>query len=184
MRIPTLLLTGTVGVGKSTVAAEINDTLGALSIPNAAVDLDALTWQWPAGSQWNADLMFDNLAALWPNYEARGVTHLVLAYVLTDSARLDDFRAAIPGSDIVVCRLVAPETTRLERLVRRMPPGPSRDWHLARTAELESNLDRACLEDFVVENGDRPVRRVALEVLLGAGWISRQQAESSDVAQG
>ena len=42
--VPTLLITGTVGVGKSTVAADISDVLAELKIPNAAVDLDALRW--------------------------------------------------------------------------------------------------------------------------------------------
>lgn len=49
--VPTLLISGTVAAGKSTVAAEISDTLAALKIPNAAVDLDALVWQWPSSSQ-------------------------------------------------------------------------------------------------------------------------------------
>jgi hypothetical protein len=53
--VPTLLITGTVGVGKSTVAAEINDALADLKIPSAAVDLDALVWQWPSTSNWNSD---------------------------------------------------------------------------------------------------------------------------------
>jgi hypothetical protein len=90
--VPTLLISGTVAAGKSTVAAELNDTLAALKIPNAAVDLDALVWQWPSSSQWNSDLMFENLAVLWPNYQARGVTHLVLACVLEDAADLDRYR--------------------------------------------------------------------------------------------
>ena len=64
--VPTLLITGTVGVGKSTVAAEINDVLAGLKIPNAAVDLDALAWQWPSTSSWNSDLMFENLAHSGP----------------------------------------------------------------------------------------------------------------------
>lgn len=51
--VPTLLITGTTGVGKPTVAAEINDVLAALKVPNAAVDLDALVWQWPSTSGWN-----------------------------------------------------------------------------------------------------------------------------------
>jgi hypothetical protein len=51
-----------------------------------------------------------------------------------------------------------------------MPSGPSRDWHLVRTVELERILDRLAAEDFAVENGDRPVREVALEVLVRAGW--------------
>src|ERR1700722_3307686 len=87
--VPTLLISGTVAAGKSTVTAELNDTLAALKIPNAAVDLDALVWQWPSSSPWNSDLMFENLAALWPNYQTRGVTHLVLACVLEDAADLD-----------------------------------------------------------------------------------------------
>jgi hypothetical protein len=75
---------GTVGVGKSTVAAEISDVLTALEVPNAAVDLDALVWQWLLTSEWNSDLMFKNLASLWPNYLAHGATRLVLARVLED----------------------------------------------------------------------------------------------------
>jgi hypothetical protein len=166
-----LLLTGTVGVGKTTIALEINDTLTEMKIPNAAIDLDGLTAQWPSSSQWNAELMFENLTLLWPNYQRHGVTHLVLAHVLEDHAELDSYRIAVPGADITVVRLVSPESTRIERLVGRMPPGPSRDWHLHRTAELEDVLERAAYEDFIVDNGHRPVREVALEILRRAGWI-------------
>lgn len=177
--VPTLVITGTVGSGKSIVAAEINDALAELKVPNAAVDLDTLVWQWPSTSKWNNDLMFKNLASLWPNYQAHGATHLILARVLEDRAELNRYRAAVPGAEITVCRLTTPEPLRLERLHERMPPGPSRDWHLARTVELEGTLtDRAC-EDFEVENGDRPIREVALEVLSRAGWLP-----SEDVAMG
>jgi hypothetical protein len=169
--VPTLLISGTVGVGKSTVAAEINDVLAEFGIPNAAIDLDALLWQWPSSSKWNSDLMFENLAALWPNYRSHGVTHLVMARVLEDRRELVRYEEAIPGAMITVCRLTAPEAVRLERLGLRMPPGPSRDWHLERTVELEGVLTSKPCEDFAVENGDRPVREVALDVLINAGWI-------------
>ena len=139
MPVPTLLITGTTGVGKSTVAAEINDQLAARKVPNAAVDLDALVWQWPSTSPWNVDLMFENLEAIWPNYLAHGATHLVLARVQQDRAELDRYQSAIPGAEITVCRLVAPEVTRVKRLHGRMPPGPSLDWHLKRTLLLFSN---------------------------------------------
>ena len=66
-RVPVLLLTGTVGVGKTTIALEINDVLAEMQLPKAAIDLDALAAQWPPSSLWNADLAFENLAALWPN---------------------------------------------------------------------------------------------------------------------
>jgi len=179
--VPTLLITGTVGVGKSTVAAEISDVLAELKVPNAAVDLDALVWQWPPTSEWNSDLMFENLAALWPNYQAHGATHLILAVVLEDPTELVRYRAAVPGAEITVCRLVAPEAVRLDRLHGRMPSGPSRDWHLGRTVELEGILARLAVEDFAVQNGDRPVREVALEVLARAGWTSLKQGATAQV---
>jgi hypothetical protein len=53
-----------------------------------------------------------------------------------------------------------------------MPVGPSLDWHITRTGELEAVLQRAGCEDFVVDNDvDRLVRDVAVEVVLRAGWI-------------
>lgn len=169
--VPTLVLTGTVGSGKSTVAAEIHDALAELKIPNAAIDLDALVWQWPSTSKWNNDLMFESLASLWPSYRSHGATHLILARVPEDRAELDRYRAAVPGVEITVCRLTTPEPLRLERLREPMPPRPSRDWHLARSVELEDNLANLDCEDFQVENGNRPVRDVAFDVLVRAGWL-------------
>ncbi len=175
--VPTLLITGTVGVGKSTVAAEIGDVLAALTVPSAVIDLEALTVLWPPTSRWNADLMFENLAALWPNYRARGATHLVLARVIEDPGDLDRYRAAVPGAEMKVCRLVAAQATRHARLIDRMPPGPALAWHLARTEELEAILDEVASGAFTVDNDHRAARDVAVEVLLQAGWISNDQAE-------
>jgi hypothetical protein len=169
--IRVLLLTGSVGSGKTAIASEICDALAELEIPNAAIDLDALTWQWPASSPWNNDLMFDSLAALWAIHRKNGTAHLTLARVLEDRAEVDRYRAAVPGADITICRLTAPEYLRIERLVNRMPPGTPRDWHVARTTELESLLEGVALEDFVVDNDSRPVRAVAVEVLERAGWL-------------
>ncbi len=48
--VRTLLLTGTCGVGKSAIAAEINDALAERRIPNAALDLDAQS-RWPCATR-------------------------------------------------------------------------------------------------------------------------------------
>ena len=171
MTVPVLLLNGTVGSGKTTLAMEINDVLAERAVPNAAIDLDALTMQWPPSSRWNADLMFEALAALWPVYADHGVTRLVLAHVLEDRAELARYQAAVPGAEITVCRLVAPDHTYKRRITDRMPPGPSRDWHLARTTELHDILERTSLDDLVVVNEDGAVRDVALEILAKVGWV-------------
>ena len=170
-RTPVLLLTGTVGAGKTTLAYEIHEALAEREVPNAAIDLDALTAQWPATSKWNADLMFENLALLWPNYRSHGATHLVLAHVLEDAGEVARYHEAVPAADLTIVRLVAEPMLCQQRLVGRMPPGPSLDWHLHRTGELESILARASFEDFTVDNGTRPVRDVALEILRRAKWI-------------
>jgi hypothetical protein len=99
--------------------------------------------------------------------------------LLASSKTLPSWTAtgAIPGAEIVVCRLTAPEEERVERLRRRIPPGDSREWHIARSRELAPLLERAGIEDFVVENEMRSLRAVACEVLVRAGWIDTQQAE-------
>ena len=178
MPVPTLLITGTTGVGKSTLALEVHHQLEDRGIPNAAVDLDALVWQWPASAPWNVDLMFENLASIWPNYQAHGATHLILARVQKARSEFDRYRSAIPGAEITLCRLVAPMALRIERLHGRMPPGPGLDWHVNRTAELEAELETLNVEDFVVENGDRSAAEVALEVLALAGWIDAADGPS------
>jgi adenylylsulfate kinase-like enzyme len=170
MAVPTLLLSGTCGVGKSTIAAEINDALADAGISNAAIDLDAFTWQWPPSSPFNTDLMFENLTAVWPNYRAHGASRLVLARVLEHASELSRYREAIPGAELVVCRLVAPQQTRITRLRERMPAGPSREWHERRSVELEAILEQSGVEDFVVAN-DRTPREVALDVLQRAAWL-------------
>ena len=171
MTVPTLLITGTCGVGKSTIAAEANEALADAGVANAAIDLDALTWLWPSSSAYNSDLMFENLGALWPNYRAHGAERLVLARVLEDRSELERYRAVVPGAELVVCRLVAPQDLRVERIRTRMPAGPSRDWHERRTVELEESFQRSGVEDFAVTNDHRSPREVAMEVLDHAGWI-------------
>lgn len=168
--VPVILLTGTVGAGKTTVAVEMSDVLAEREVPHAAVDLDSLTFMWPWTSKWHSDLMFQNLAALWPNYQAHGATRLILANVLEDVTDLNRYRDAVPGAEITTVRLVAPERSRIDRLTARILEGPTRDWHLARTVELEQILERMSVEDFIVDNGDRTVRSVAVEVLERAGW--------------
>ena len=168
--VPVLLINGTVGAGKSTIGGACSDALTERDIGNAFVDLDALTWQHPSTSKWNSDLMFENLAVLWPNYAAHGSTHLVLAHVLEDPTDLDRYGDAVPGAELTICRVVAPEDVRAERLRRRMPPGAGLDWHLARSPELHVILEHAALDDFAVIN-DRPVHDVAMEVLTTAGWL-------------
>jgi hypothetical protein len=71
-----------------------------------------------------------------------------------------------------VCRLVADEALRINRLVDGMPPagrvtGTWRGrWSWSRV------LERLGVEEFTVATRARPVRSVARDVLTRAGWIA------------
>ena len=169
--VPLLVISGSLGAGKSTVLSEASDLLAEAGVPHAAINLDALAVMHPRADPHGEGLAFANLAAVWPNYAAAGVARLLIARVVEDRADLDRYRAAVPGAQPVVCRVTAPLAVMRERL-RIREPGMFLPVALARAEDLDAILDRARIEDFVVDNGPgRAIGDVAREVLERAGWL-------------
>ena len=169
--VPLLVISGSMGTGKTTVLSEASDLLREAGIPHAAIDLDWLGQMHPERDPHGQCLAFANLAAVWPNYVAAGAERLIVARVVEDRAELDHYRAAVPGARPVVCRLTAPLTLMHERL-RIREPGMNLDRALERATELDGILERAGVEDFVVDNGPgRSIGDVAREVLFRADWL-------------
>lgn len=167
-RVDVLVLTGSMGAGKTTVMGEVSDLLTARGIAHAAIDLDVL------GMGYQQDVAFDvltmqNLKAVWTNYARVGLRRLLIAAALEDTAERDGVREAIPGAVVVVCRLCARLETMMSR-VRVREPGLLSDRFVARVVELEARLDSALVEDFRVDNDDRVVTDVAHEVSRLAKW--------------
>lgn len=169
-RVPVLIITGTVGVGKTSVAGEISDLLSDARIPHAFVDIDALSNSWPQQGPFNQDLALLNLRAIWQNFRAAGAERLVISCVVESQEDVRAYERVIAGAEITICRLVASQSTRETRL-RAREAGSGLEWHLNRTIELEEILERAALEDFRVENEGRSLQEVAREVLRRVGWV-------------
>ena len=119
--VSALLITGTVGAGKTALAREVAELLRRSRVAGAMIDLDALSYACPGPveDRYNSNLVLRNLKAIWPNYAERGVDHLVLARCVSVPGELDGFRDAIPSATFVVCRVTAPAETVRERLRRR-----------------------------------------------------------------
>lgn len=169
--VPALLITGPVGVGKTSVAETVAELLTEARVPHALVDIDriSLCYPTPADDRFNERLANRNLASIWPNYQAAGATCLILARVVESRDDVAAYQHAIPGARILVVRLRASLVTLAER-VRQRERGSGLDWHLARAIELAPQMDRDRVEDLLIDTDGKDLIAVAREILERSGW--------------
>jgi adenylylsulfate kinase len=169
--LPVLLITGTLGSGKTVLAADIGELLAAREPRTAIIDLDWLGWVSPAPDGLHAIdyLILSNLAAVWPNFEAAGAGRLVLARTVLDGELIEGLGEAIGSVSLTIVRVTASAATIAERLGAR-DTGAVLAQHLAEAAEFAGVLDKMGAEDFQVSNDGRPIREVSEEIVARAGW--------------
>jgi hypothetical protein len=168
--VPVLVITGTMGSGKTTMLGEASDLLTDRGIVHVAIDLDTLGMGHLPGTSW-ADLPYRNLASVWQNYAAAGGKRLLVAEAVENIRELNRIRDAIPNGQVIVCRLRAALGTMQSRVSQR-EPGMCRDAFIARVAELDAILDAASIEHFsVTTDSGRSITEVAVEMLSLAQWI-------------
>jgi hypothetical protein len=166
-----LIITGSMGAGKTTVLGEASDLLSFYGIPHAAIDVDMLGLGLLPSGPVTDDVMYENLGSVCRNYAAAGVRRFLVVRSLEDQARLDLCRRVIPARNTLVCRLTA-SLEAMQGRVRRRELGIESRENVDRVAKLAAILDRASLEDFTLVNENRPLTDVAAEMLVRAGWIS------------
>jgi hypothetical protein len=167
-----LLVTGTVGVGKGTVADAVARLLADRGIAHALVDLDQirLLWPPPESDRFNLAVELRNLAALAANYRAAGAQRLVLAGVIERGADRVAYEQAC-GGRLCVVRLCG-ELSLIQRRLRERhrDDAGQRAWHLERCLELDAILDQACVSDADVDIGGRTPLQIAADVVSLALW--------------
>ncbi len=164
------LVTGTVGIGKSTVGHAAAERAVARAVSTAFIDVDALSRLWPApdGDPFRTELILTNLTSIVGNYEAAGAELLVVAWVITEMNDLAELEAAL-GSPVEAVRLVAPGPA-VEARLRHRHQGPEADglaWHLHRAPELAAIQDDGI--DLPTVDASGPVDDTADAVLALLG---------------
>src|SRR5260370_932212 len=81
-----LIITGTMGSGKTAVLAESSDLLARRRIAHAAIDLDAIGLAHLPSAANSDDVMYRNLQCVWQNYASLGVRRLFLAHTQVEPA--------------------------------------------------------------------------------------------------
>ena len=168
-----MVITGPVGVGKTTVAGALSSILEQTGIPHALIDMDWLRWCYPTPSDdpFHMSLGLRNLAVVWSNYRAVGARRLILVDIVEAREALADYHAAIPDAAIQIVRLQATLPTILHRL-RGRETGASLTWHEQRAGELARLMEEQAAEDVLIETESKTVEEIAQEVLMRTGWAA------------
>src|SRR5665647_1092359 len=144
-----LLINGTVGAGKTSVAEMVGDLLTEAGVPNAVIDLDWLRRSWPSptGDRFNVAMALRNLRSVARNYRDAGAVRIVLAGVIETKVERDRHEEAL-GVPLSMCRLRVDLPLVRARLAQRHEgEGAVLQWHLDRSGGRDAILEAAAIED-------------------------------------
>lgn len=169
-----VVINGSVGVGKSTTLRALGDLLAQRRVPHALVDFDTLCSAWPApvGDSFHLRLGLRNLTDVAANYRAAGMDRLAIASVLTNRAEVEAFSHATRADRMLVCGLRADPQTVEARLSQRHDQQAAWEmsWFVERFVAFQNELDAAAIDDMVINVDDRSPTAVAEEILAAASW--------------
>lgn len=172
-RVPVLVVTGPVGVGKTTVTLALGDLLAAAGLPHTLVDMDWLrsTWPAPRDDRFHTGLGYRALAALAREARAAGSGRFVIADVVETWAQRDEYARAIPGAEVTVARLLADLGTIEARIARRAA-GADDPWEPRRAAELIGIMDANAVADLTIDTTGLAPMEIAREIAARLAWLS------------
>ncbi len=171
---PVVVISGPVGVGKTSVGWELTECLEEAGIPHTFVDYDVLraTYPRPAGDRWGNKLGYKNLADIWRNCAEAGSRNLIIADVVEDSSTVDALNTCVPDASITVVQLSATTETLAER-VRQRELGTGLEWHLNRSMELAELLTRPSVPaDLRQETDGLSLRDIAASIQSKINWLT------------
>ncbi len=169
-----VLLTGTSGAGKSSVAGQMTVLLAAAGVSHAVMDLDGLGFFWPApaGDPYNHRMKAANLRSLTANYISAGIRRFVLTGMVPDIEAVRHYTRALDGARLPVIRLTADLTRMADRLSAMHADDEDRlRYEIYRAKELGCIFDDHLVADAVIDTSALFSVDVAHKVLDFLEWI-------------
>lgn len=171
-KIPVVLISGPVGVGKTSVGNEVAKVLERNRTPHTFIDFDQIRYTYPRPDDdpWGNQLGFANLAAIWGNCSRSGSLNLVVSYVVEDISFINMLLEVIPEAEVKTMQLSASLETLEARLsVREI--GSGLNWHISRSAELADSLAEVITpSDYRINTDRRTVIEIAEEIVKKIDW--------------
>lgn len=167
-----ILISGAVGVGKTSVAEELSGQLEQAEIAHTFVDLDGLakTYPRPDNDPFGELIALTNLSAIWSNASQAGARNLIIARVIETEAGARRIEHAVGAKRSLIVELSARDDTLLAR-VRTRETGSGREWHEQRALELSASLARSALSDIRIDTTDLSVTQIAQNLLSQIDWL-------------
>lgn len=162
-----LVLNGSPGAGKSTMANAIAELLRESDIANAIIDVDQLARVYPERYM---DMMWDNLALIWKNYKQVPGIKVILPVCIDDEAAFAALKKAVPCDSFTVCELTAPIDILKTRVTEREPNTYWQD-KLVKLVDIYENRPIK-FADFRVDTNTLTPAKAALNIVEYLGWVS------------
>ena len=169
---PILVLSGPVGVGKTTVGEEVSEVLDREGVAHTLIDFDQLRYTYPRIPEdpWCNGLAFQNLASIWENCKRRGSRNLVISTVVEDEAFIDQLSSTISESVVFVFQLYASPATLMARVNKR-EIGSGLERHRHRAMELLEILARDSVPcDARIDTDNTSITDTASEIVRQVNW--------------
>ncbi|RIJ56607.1 AAA family ATPase [Clavibacter phaseoli] len=168
-----VILTGTVGAGKTTTMHALGALLAERGVPHALVDMDAVRLLHPANpaDPFQQELALRNLGDLSRNYRQAGARVVVVATVVERAGDLPRHVAALGSHEPLLVRLaVDADIVRARLDARHRDDAAALAWHRARAPELAAIIDAADLGGVAIDTTSRTPAEVATLVAERIGW--------------
>ena len=170
-----LVLNGSPGSGKTTLANAIAERLRELSVFHAVIDLDELARVGPepdGSPEFDISLKWRNLCAMWPNYSALLNLKVIIPVCIDSQRDLEELHKAAPARKLTICELVAGELVLKERVTTREP---NEYWRSRLRSLVDRHLGKDPTDkvgDFRVRTDDKSIDEAVQQILNHLGWQS------------